>query len=102
MSVSTATPALTDTPYAWLLFGDLSTGNTGARVWQSGPDGKNSSVSMHDLLGRGVSFRLVNADGIAMYEGYIIGEYAGDEPLNEYGREHGCVAIEYDNTSATL
>ena len=31
-----------------------------------------------------------------MYEGYIIGEYKGEEPLEEYGRDHGCVSIEYD------
>ena len=83
-------------PYAWLLFGDLSTGNTGARVWQSGPDPDNFRVNMHEVLEHGKCFRLVNDNGVAMYEGYIIGEYTGEEPLKEYGLDHGCVSIEYE------
>ena len=96
MNPTPATPDLGESPYSWLLFGDLSTGNTGARIWQSGPNAENPRATMRELLDRGDCFRLVNKDGIAIYEGYIIGDYTGDEPLEEYGREHGCVSIEYD------
>ena len=96
MTLSAPTPQSTEATYSWLLFGDLSVGNTGARVWQSGPDPENSRATMHDLLDHGESFRLVNEHGISMFEGYIIGKYDGEEPLEEYGRAHGCVAIQYD------
>ncbi len=98
MTQTSSTAQTTNAPYSWLLFGNLSTGNTGARVWQSGPDPENPRATMHDLLDHGVSFRLVGKDGVAMFEGYIIGEYSGDEPLEEYGRAHGCVSIEYDGS----
>ena len=96
MTQTSPSPQITDAPYSWLLFGDLSTGNTGARIWQSGPNPEKPRATMHDLLDHGTSFRLINKEGVAMYEGYIIGEYKGEEPYEEYGRDHGCVSIEYD------
>lgn len=72
------------------------------RIWQSGPDPENSRANMHEVLALGKCFRLVNKEGVAMYEGYIVGKYSGEEPLKEYGLEHGCVSIEYDYPRASL
>ncbi|MBS36107.1 MAG: hypothetical protein CMO26_09300 [Thiotrichales bacterium] len=55
--------------YTWFLFGDLSAGHTGARFWQSGQ---------------------------IRFEGYIVGQFDGDEPLSDYGASHGCVTIQWE------
>ena len=81
--------------YTWFLFGDLSVGHTGARIWQSGPDRDEPKAPLHVLMNEGQKFNLVDASGEIRYEGYIVGRYLGDEPLKDYGQAHGCVALEW-------
>ena len=45
----------------------------------------------------GDHFRLLNEDGNVQFSGYILGEYTGREPLEDYGRANGCTAIEYEH-----
>jgi hypothetical protein len=44
----------------------------------------------------GDHFRLVNAAGEVQFSGYILGEFNGTEPLEDYGLENGCAKIEYE------
>ena len=82
--------------YTWFLFGDLAVGNTGARVWQSGPDKEEPRAPLHVLMNEGSKFHLLDAHGDVRFEGYIVGDFGGSEPLEDYGHAHGCVAIQWD------
>ena len=47
-------------------------------------------------LVNGERFRMLNERGDPQFSGYILGEFAGGEPLEDYGAENGCSAIQYD------
>ena len=63
-------------------------------VGQIGPKGDHEPRFVK-ITEFGEHFRLLNADGETRYLGYIVGDYTGHEPLEEYGRGKECVAIEY-------
>ena len=52
-------------------------------------------MSLGQVIQNGEHFRLLNEDGAVKFTGYIHGEYAGPEPLVDYGRDNECVDIEY-------
>ena len=81
--------------YTWMLFGDLTGGNTGVRVWQSGPEDGARRASYQELVKAGKPFELSNKDGDVLYTGYIVGSFCGEEPLADYGAQHGCCQITY-------
>ena len=82
------------TDYMWIITeADVSVVESGM-VGQIGPKGAGLT-SFVKITEFGEHFRLLNADGETRYLGYIIGEYRGHEPLNEYGQGKECVAIEY-------
>ena len=81
--------------YTWIITGaDVSVINSGL-VGQIGPKGASLS-SFVKITEFGEHFRLLDADGETRYLGYIIGDYTGHEPLEDYGRGKECAAIEYD------
>ena len=81
--------------YTWLLFGDLRQGNTGVRVWHTGPDSSQDRASYQELVRAGREFELVNDANEVVFTGYIVGQYTGEEPLRDYGRQNGCTKIFY-------
>jgi len=63
-----------------------------------GMQGPRDSTAKPDEIKKGSYFRMYDDDDILYYEGYIIGEFHGDEPLNDFGMGNaGCVRIEYPN-----
>jgi hypothetical protein len=83
--------------YTWIITGaDVSVVDSGV-VGQIGPKGAGlTSFVFVKITDFGEHFRLLNADGETRYLGYIIGDYTGNEPLEEYGRGKECVTIEYE------
>tara|TARA_R100001510_G_C7652376_1_gene210189 strand:- start:2223 stop:2627 length:405 start_codon:yes stop_codon:yes gene_type:complete len=43
-----------------------------------------------------LNFRLMANDKLVLFHGKIAGRYKGPEPLDDFGREHGCCIIEYE------
>ena len=81
--------------YTWVITRkDVSVVNSGV-VGKIGPKGARET-SFVKITEFGEHFRMLDAIGETRYLGYIIGDYTGYEPLEDYGRGKECVAIEYD------
>ena len=81
--------------YTWVITRkDVSVVNSGV-VGKIGPKGARET-SFVKITEFGEHFRMLDAVGETRYLGYIIGDYTGHEPLEDYGRGKECVAIEYD------
>jgi hypothetical protein len=81
--------------YTWVITMDivpLDVTNPSVKV---GPSGSKNRAPLGDVIKRGEHFRLLNSSGEARISGYILGEYQGREPLDDYGRELGCTDIQY-------
>ena len=77
--------------YTWVITEDVSPHEPFAK----GPVGaRHRELSSH-VMRRGAHFRMVDASGRPKVSGYILGRFYGHEPLSEYGRNRGCVEIEY-------
>jgi hypothetical protein len=88
--------------YAWIIDRDLAeepdseysaTGVTGPR---------DASPERITLLNEGVGdkFKMYDDDNYLIYEGRIIGDYTGFEPLDDYGTpNYGCTAIKYQSAT---
>ena len=77
------------------MIGDLADGCTGARVWRSGPDENHQRAPLQALMRKGRRFHMMDKDGKVRFHGYIVGEFTGREPLEDYGQSHGCVNIKW-------
>ena len=75
--------------------GDTLSGNTADTVGKVGPPGAARHYSARRLFAEGANFRMRGDDGQVRYTGYVAGEYAGPEPLHDFGTAHGCSRIEY-------
>lgn len=82
--------------YTWIVARDNVTGEDSDAIGKLGPAGANGRAGVDEVVSRGAHFRLLNGDGHVCYTGYILGEFAGEEPLDEFGRTRGCTRIEYD------
>ncbi len=87
--------------YAWRIDKDLITpeGKVGNGVGVMGPAGCNMALCArlndYDV---GVAFRMYDDDHNLYYEGRIIGDYEGFEPMDDYGTPNaGCTGIKYRN-----
>ena len=80
--------------YMWIITeADVSVVESGV-VGHIGPKGAGLT-RFAKITEFGEQFRLLDAVGVTRYLGYIVGDYAGHEPLKEYGRGKQCVDIEY-------
>ncbi|MCP5151651.1 MAG: hypothetical protein H6983_05310 [Ectothiorhodospiraceae bacterium] len=84
------------TGYTWIVTRDTVLGDSSDAVGRIGPSGAKERARFDTVIIQGAHFRLLNESGETQFLGYILGEYAGNEPLDDYGRSHGCVAIEYE------
>lgn len=82
--------------YTWIVTRDSLLGDTSEAVGKIGPSGAKARERFDVVILNGEHFRLLDAMGRAQFSGYIIGEFAGSEPLEDYGRANGCVSIEYE------
>ena len=97
-SVRTATKPKTAgfKKYAWMVTGTGDDGeSTNELVSRLGP-GVEYHAGINNLVSRGAHFRMLEASGRVLFSGYIVGECTGREPLEEFGRDRGCSAIEYE------
>jgi hypothetical protein len=86
--------------YGWIIkrdvlfeTGDHIEGETDATGTMGGHD---TTFSKEEIL-KGVSFQMFDDDMNLYYEGKIIGDYDGFEPLDDFGMPNaGCISIWYD------
>jgi hypothetical protein len=83
--------------YTWIVARDRVSGDNRDAVGQIGPPGAKNRASFEAVVRRGAHFRLLDSRGEVRYTGYILGEYQGSEPLEEYGRWNGCTQIQYQS-----
>ena len=86
--------------YAWLITRDRLAeqdgGKFGDAAGVSGPS--NATDEQLDQLraGKGKKFRMYDDDGEHYYDGLVLGDFDGFEPLDDYGRGNaGCTDIRY-------
>jgi len=82
--------------YTWVVTRDAVLGDSSDAVGKIGPSGVSGRARFDTVILQGEHFRLLDSSGEVRYIGYILGDYRGPEPLEDYGREHGCTAIEYE------
>jgi hypothetical protein len=81
--------------YGWMLTRDRINNRYGNLV---GPHGITKAHKQELLLKGGAPFRLLDDSGEVYYEGIIVGDYSGFEPLDDFGGPNdGCTDIQYPN-----
>lgn len=83
-------------PYTWIVTRDAILGDSSDAVGKIGPRGAKNRERFDKIIIHGDHFRLLNDAGVVQFTGYILGEYEGREPLDDYGRNNGCTSIEYE------
>ncbi|MBO88162.1 MAG: hypothetical protein CMP14_01460 [Rickettsiales bacterium] len=83
--------------YAWIITKDkISSDDVGT----TGPASNNSELEKSLKAGKGQEFKMFDDDQTLYYEGLIVGDYTGFEPLDDFGMPNaGCTAIAYKNKS---
>ena len=82
--------------YQWVLVTDTLSPNTSDRVLKVGPRSAVGRAGIRTTVLEGEHFRMLDRHGRECYTGYISGRYSGLEPLDDFGRDHGCVDIQYE------
>ena len=82
--------------YTWIVTRDTVLGDTSDAVGKIGPSSAKKRERFDKVIIDGAHFRMLNAGDEVQFSGHILGEYHGREPLEDYGRENGCVRIEYE------
>ena len=85
-----------DSGYTWIVTRDTILGDSSEAVGKIGPSGARNRAPFDTVIIHGEHFRMLNAAGEAQFSGYILGEYSGREPLDDYGSDNGCTSIEYE------
>ena len=84
------------TKYTWVITKDDVPGDVSSAFAKIGPSGAKGRLSLGEVIQNGEHFRLISSVRDVKYTGYIHGEYAGPEPLDDFGRDNECIDIEYD------
>lgn len=83
--------------YAWIITEDKIFGED---VGIKGPRLIDTKLEKLLKAGEGTEFKLFDDDGELYYEGLIVGDYTGLEPLDDFGLPNaGCTEIAYKNKS---
>jgi hypothetical protein len=82
--------------YTWIVTRDTILGNSSESVGKIGPGGAANRAPFDSVIIHGEHFRLLNDAGESQFSGYILGNYRGREPLDDYGSENGCSMIEFE------
>ena len=83
--------------YTWVITQDKILGDSSDAVGKVGPSGAKERARFDVVIREGEHFRLLNQYGKAEFSGYILGDYTGAEPLEDFGRENGCTDLEYES-----
>ena len=84
------------THYTWIVTRDTILGDSSEAVGKIGPSGSSNRAPFDSVIIHGEHFRMLNAAREVQFSGYILGQYQGREPLDDYGSENGCVFIEFE------
>lgn len=84
------------THYTWIVTRDTILGDSSEAVGKIGPSGVGNRAPFDSVIIHGEHFRMLNDAGEAQFSGYILGNYRGREPLDDYGSENGCAFIEFE------
>ena len=82
--------------YGWVVTRHALDMDTDVTVGKLGPDGAAKSYRVNQVILKGRPFRMRDEDGDLIYSGFLVGEATGFEPLEDYGKSHGCASIEYE------
>jgi hypothetical protein len=82
--------------YTWIVTRDTILGDSSEAVGKIGPSGSTNRAPFDSVIIHGEHFRMLNDAGEAQFSGYILGNYRGREPLDDYGSENGCSMIEFE------
>jgi hypothetical protein len=82
--------------YTWIVTRDSVLGDSSDAVGTIGPGGAGNRAEFDKVIIHGEHFRLLNDSGETQFTGYILGEFQGREPLDDYGIENGCNNIHYE------
>ncbi len=88
--------------YTWIVTRDSILGDSSDAVGKIGPRGAKNRERFDKVIIEGDHFRLLNEEGNVQFSGYILGEYTGREPLDDYGLDNGCTAIEYEHEGSWI
>ena len=81
--------------YTWVITQDADRFETSNLALKKGPSGAKNRAPLGVVVQEGEKFRMLNDLDERPITGYIVGEFTGLEPLDEYGRQFGCTAIEF-------
>jgi len=84
------------THYTWIVTRDSILGDSSEAVGKIGPSGSTNRAPFDSVIIHGEHFRMLNAARVAQFSGYILGQFRGREPLDDYGSENGCTIIEFE------
>jgi len=84
------------THYTWIVTRDTILGDSSEAVGKIGPSGSKNREPFDAVIIHGEHFRMLNDAGEVQFSGYILGQYQGSEPLDDYGSENGCAKIEFE------
>ncbi len=84
------------THYTWIVTRDTILGESSEAVGKIGPSGSTNRAPFDSVIIHGEHFRMLSDAGEAQFSGYILGNYRGHEPLEDYGSENGCSFIEFE------
>ena len=88
--------------YTWIVTQDSILGDSSDAVGMIGPSGSKQRARFDEIITNGDRFRLTNARGEVQFVGYIVGDFDGPEPLEDYGLDNGCAGIEYEREGQWL
>lgn len=82
-------------PYGWRITEDFTETDKGD-AGVCGPHNITDDILAELRSGKGTAFRLYDDDGGKSYAGRIIGEFSGEEPLDDFGTGWaGCTEVKY-------
>ena len=82
--------------YTWIVTQDSVLGDSSDAVGKIGPSGAKGRARFDTIITHGERFRMRNGAGEVQFVGYIVGEFTGAEPLEDYGLDNGCAMVEYE------
>ena len=88
--------------YTWIVTQDSILGDKSDAVGKIGPSGARNRARFDTIIAQGKRFRLRNGSGDVVFVGYIVGQFEGPEPLEDYGLDNGCAKIEYNHAGRWL
>ena len=82
--------------HAWVITDDSGNDDPSESMVRRGPAGTSLAFPTPRVVSDGERFRLLDPAGRVRFRGKLLGQFHGTEPLEEFGRQHGCCDIEIE------